>query len=226
MDNSWQGRVVYSPYLPSNGTVVNNPGRLGMSTADLWYSQTAPSGTQCSIAAPCTKAQMLSEHPNMGVHNPMGPTAGNYGFLLFRVQPQSNSNVDKLTISIDGVTPVNKVSDFEPGTSTTTAACMSPQTYTGSVIEPCTYTVTGNETGNPVLVASTPVASGDYTNNVAAGMATATVMYAGDDNHAASNGSNNFTINPAPVTAQAGSYSGLYDGSVHAIARMVSAALD
>ena len=112
---------------------------------------------------------------------------------------------------------INKVYDFEPGTSMTTVTCMSPQTYTGSVIEPCTYTVTGNETGNPVLVASTPVASGDYTNNVAAGMATATVMYAGDDNHAASNGSNNFTIDPAPVTAQAGSYSGLYDGSAHAV---------
>ena len=68
-----------------------------------------------------------------------------------------------------------------------------------------------------MLVASTPVASGDYTNNVAAGTATATVMYAGDDNHAASNGSNNFTIDPAPVTAQAGSYSGLYDGSAHAV---------
>ena len=106
MDNSWQGRVVYSPYLPSNGTVVNNTWQTwDVNSGYFWYSQTAPSGTQCSIAAPCTKAQMLSEHPNMGVHNPMGPTAGNYGFLLFRVQPQSNSNVDKLTISIDGVTP-------------------------------------------------------------------------------------------------------------------------
>ena len=140
--------MVYSPYLPSNGTVVNNTWQTwDVNSGYFWYSQTAPSGTQCSIAAPCTKAQMLSEHPNMGVHNPMGPTAGNYGFLLFRVQPQSNSNVDKLTISIDGVTPVNKVYDFEPGTLTTTVTCMSPQTYTGSAIEPCTYTVTGNETG-------------------------------------------------------------------------------
>src|SRR5687767_15508867 len=73
--------------------------------------------------------------------------------------------------------------------STTTVTCAAGSVYTGSAVEPCTYTVIGNDAGNPVLVASTAVPSGNYKNNINAGVntASASFTFAGDANH---NGSN------------------------------------
>ena len=206
--NAWQGRVVYTPYLPSNGTVVNNTWQTwDVNSGYFWYSQTAPSGTQCSIAAPCTKAQMLADHPNMGIHNAAGPTPGDYGFLLFRVQPQSNSNVDNLVV---GVNSANKVFDFEPGTTTTTVTCPgATQTYTGSPIEPCTYQVTGTE----FTTLSGPVPMGNYTNNINVGLASAFFTYPGDDNHSGSTDNKTFSIGQAMSTTMITCGPAIYDGT-------------
>lgn len=85
--------------------------------------------------------------------------------------------------------------------STTTITCASDSVYTGSTIEPCTYTVTGNEAGNPVLVASTPVPSGNYATNINAGINTglASFNYPGDANHNGSSDTENFSIDKAPT---------------------------
>src|SRR5687767_15457242 len=53
--------------------------------------------------------------------------------------------------------------------STTTVTCASGSVYSGSAVEPCTYTMSGNEFGTQVLVAATVVPSGNYTNNINAG---------------------------------------------------------
>ena len=73
-------------------------------------------------------------------------------------------------------------------TSTTAVTCAAgPFPYTGAAQTPCAVSVTGagglNETPAPV-----------YANNTAAGTASASYPYAGDDNHAGSSGSATFTI--------------------------------
>src|SRR6185503_5744049 len=100
--------------------------------------------------------------------------------------------------------------------STTTITCTAGSVYTGSAIEPCTYTVTGNEAGNPVLVAATAVPSANYTNNINAGVntASASFTFTGDANHNGSSDSKNFSIDKAgsttTITCAAGS---VYTGS-------------
>jgi hypothetical protein len=58
-----------------------------------------------------------------------------------------------------------------------------------------------------------------YSSNVNAGVntASASATYAGDTNHTGSTGSATFTILQAPLTANAGSYNGQYDGGTHSV---------
>jgi subtilisin family serine protease len=79
-----------------------------------------------------------------------------------------------------------------PASSTTTVSCPASVTYNGAAQTPCTASYS---TSDGLSGSLTPT----YTNNVNAGTATASAIYAGDVNHAGSNGSKNFTI------AQAGS---------------------
>src|ERR1019366_8104986 len=81
--------------------------------------------------------------------------------------------------------------------------------YNGLAQTPCTATVTGAGGFSQSLTVS-------YTNNTNAGTATASASFAGDASHAASSNSASFAINPAPVTARAGSYNGVVDASAHA----------
>ena len=90
-----------------------------------------------------------------------------------------------------------------------TVSCPASVIYNGAAQTPCTATVTGAGGLNQSLTVS-------YTNNTNAGTATASASFAGDANHAAGSDSANFTINAAAVTATAGSYTGVYDGSAHA----------
>ncbi|MGA3161231.1 MAG: MBG domain-containing protein, partial [Terracidiphilus sp.] len=94
--------------------------------------------------------------------------------------------------------------------STVSVTCPGSVTYNGTAQTPCTAGVTGAGGLNQSLTVN-------YSNNTSAGSATASATFAGDTNHAGSNNSGGFTINPAPVTATAGSYSGVYDGSTHAL---------
>ena len=94
-------------------------------------------------------------------------------------------------------------------TSTTTVTCsVGPFVYTGSPYTPCSVTVTGAGGLN-----ETPVPS--YTDNVSAGLATASHTFTGDLNHDGSSDSENFTIAKASstttVTCGAGPF--VYTGS-------------
>ena len=79
-------------------------------------------------------------------------------------------------------------------TSTVTVTCVSPQTYTGSPLTPCSAVLggAGTLTGSATAV---------YSNNTNAGAATVIFTYAGDTNHTGSTGNGGFTINKATPTA-------------------------
>ncbi len=95
--------------------------------------------------------------------------------------------------------------------STVTVTCPATAlVYNGAAQTPCTAAVTGAGGLNATLTAS-------YTTNTNAGTAGASASYAGDANHSAGAGSASFTIAAAPVTAAAGSYSGVYDANTHAL---------
>jgi hypothetical protein len=68
--------------------------------------------------------------------------------------------------------------------------------YTGSAIEPCTYTVTGP---GGLSIGPLPVDPADYTDNVLPGTATATHNYPGDTNYNPSSDSEDFEITFCPT---------------------------
>src|SRR5439155_1613903 len=93
--------------------------------------------------------------------------------------------------------------------STTAVSCSAgPFTYDGTAQTPCSATVTGAGGLN-----QSPTVS--YTNNVNAGMATASASFAGDDNHTGSSDSNTFTIGKASSTTAVSCSAGpfTYDGT-------------
>jgi hypothetical protein len=100
---------------------------------------------------------------------------------------------------------------IDPASSTTTANCPGNVTYDGAARTPCTASVTGAGGLNEAVTVN-------YTNNTDAGTANASATYAGDVNHAGSNDSKDFTIDPASstttVTFEPGPY--VYRGSAFA----------
>jgi MBG domain (YGX type) len=94
-----------------------------------------------------------------------------------------------------GSTATQVTFTIDKASSTTTVTCAAgPFTYTGSAIEPCTYTVTGVAGLNQ---GPTAVPSANYSNNTDAGTASGSYNYAGDANHEASSDLKNFTIDKA-----------------------------
>ena len=83
--------------------------------------------------------------------------------------------------------------EIEKADSVTVVSCPASVTYTGAALEPCTVSVTG--AGGLNL---TPGAV--YSDNTAAGTATASYSYPGDDNHFGSNDLHTFTIDKAGST--------------------------
>jgi len=93
-----------------------------------------------------------------------------------------------------GSTATEVTFDITKAASTTVVTCSGPVIATGTALTPCTATTTG--AGG--LSISTPV---DYTDNVAAGTATATATFAGDADHDGSTASTTFTVlAPSAVT--------------------------
>jgi hypothetical protein len=82
---------------------------------------------------------------------------------------------------------------IDPAASTTTVTCPAHVTYTGSVLTPCTATVTGDGGLNQSITVT-------YSNNTNAGTANASASFGGDANHAASSDSKTFVIDPAAST--------------------------
>ena len=168
------------------------------------YSGTYTGGTPaiptCTIGGSFTTGLTCSElpttaGPDVGGPVPVVPTL-NYGSLN-----SSNYTV----ISTNGSWTIT------PATPTLTITCTSYSVvYNGAAQTPCSATLTG-----PGLTTQTnyPVT---YTNNVDVDTATATATYTGTNDYAPVTTSVNFAITPALVTATAGSYTGVYDGTSHA----------
>ena len=86
-----------------------------------------------------------------------------------------------------GSTATEVTFDITKASSTTVVSCSGPVIATGTALTPCTATTTG--AGG--LNITTPVV---YTDNVAAGTATATATFAGDADHDGSTASTTFTV--------------------------------
>ncbi|MBK6724797.1 MAG: hypothetical protein IPG58_16475 [Acidobacteria bacterium] len=190
--NNWQGRVNYTPSM--NGTVTPNMWQeWNAFTGKFWYSSgSIPPGLTnqaCTVGnGGCTIAEMLADHPNMGVHaalNPDGVTIDlGYAFFGFYAVPDSNANVDKFVIS---TVSSNFAFDFEPGTSTVTLSCPGSVTYNGSPQTPCTAEATGIGLTTVDLTGAIV-----YGANTDAGSATASVTWAGNDTHSGDSDSGGF----------------------------------
>jgi hypothetical protein len=101
---------------------------------------------------------------------------------------------------------------IDQAASTTTVTC-SPKTttYSGSAQTLCSAAVTG--AGGLNLTDLTP----SYTSNTSAGTSTAAYSFVGDANHASSQGSDTFSIDPATVVVTADSPSLTYGDSIPSI---------
>lgn len=98
-DTSFQGRLVYEPYM--NGTVQQGVWQTWSPLGGKFWSTRAPFNATCSQATPCTLAQVLATWPNAGIH---ADTAGGLGILILRaggpVTGGFDGNVDNLTIGV------------------------------------------------------------------------------------------------------------------------------
>jgi hypothetical protein len=115
------------------------------------------------------------------------------------------------------ITPQNGSWSIAQATSATTLTCPTSVVYNGTAQTPCTASVTGAGGLSQSVTVS-------YTANTNVGTASASATYAGDANHTGSTKSTTFAIAPATLTVTAGSYSGVYDGSAHALSACVVSA--
>jgi len=94
--------------------------------------------------------------------------------------------------------------------STTTVTCPGgPYTYTGAAQEPCSAEATGAGNLDEILAVS-------YSDNIDAGLATASASYPGDTNHESSSGGATFAIGQAHATVEITWSDATYTGSPHA----------
>lgn len=107
-DTSFQGRLVFEPYLTSGGgTVPTSVWQKWNPLAGKWYASRAPYSAMCPQSNPCTWSQVLTNWPDAGLRE-------NNGLLHFKAGapwPGFDGNVDAFTIGVQGGTITY---DFEP----------------------------------------------------------------------------------------------------------------
>jgi hypothetical protein len=101
--NTYQGRLVFEPYVGAGGNVPQNTWQTWDAKAGKWWgtrSTVTRSGATvanpCVQATPCTWAQVLAAFPNLGVHTL-------YGAVVLKAGsgwPGFRGNVDELTIAV------------------------------------------------------------------------------------------------------------------------------
>lgn len=156
-DESYQGRVVYVP--SQNGTVSADTWQnWNALTGVFWYSTLSPNASECTQSSPCTVAQMLAAHPNMGINS------SNLGAIGFRSEPNSNSNVDNFVI---GVNSSNTIVNFEPaGTVVVTPTDANWFFWDDTGDTPCDPDYIFGPAGGPLPVGSARLASASCSNSV------------------------------------------------------------
>ncbi len=151
----------------------------------------------CQVAGAYTGSLICTNNPA----GPVGPGVGSG-----TITPSLSGD----TLTNYSITSNSGSWSITQASSTVSVTCPASVTYNGTAQTPCTASVTGAGGLNQSLTVN-------YSNNTSAGSATASATFAGDANHTGNSNSGGFTINPASVTATAGSYSGVYDGSTHAL---------
>jgi hypothetical protein len=113
-NTTWQGRVVFEPYLTGATVRSNKWQRWNAQAGRGWWSTEPaaalaanPAAAPCTQAAPCSWAELIAKYPRSGVHQALGKVllqAGGF-WTLFR------GNTDALTIGVAGRSTTY---DFEP----------------------------------------------------------------------------------------------------------------
>lgn len=96
-DDSWKGRLVFEPYYSETVETGEWQTWDTLTQGGWWGTGAAISGT-CSIASPCTWAQVLAAFPDAGIHNSLGA-------VIFKAGSNwagFDGNVDALTIGVNG----------------------------------------------------------------------------------------------------------------------------
>ena len=105
--SSYEGRLTYEPYYTN--TITSGTWQSWnaiTSGADWWFSDTTVFA-DCTISAPCTWAQVLSDYPDVAIN-------ANYGGFGFKVgSGWSNfvGDVDDFSMTVNGV---NTTDNFDP----------------------------------------------------------------------------------------------------------------
>ena len=104
-DTSWQGRLVFEPYI--SGTVTPGVWQTWSPLNGKWWASRTPGNTVCPQNNPCTWSQVLSAFPNVGI-NTTQP------LVLFRAGQWASGftgNVDAFTL---GIGATYTTYNFEP----------------------------------------------------------------------------------------------------------------
>ncbi|MCG8462826.1 MAG: hypothetical protein MI919_41600 [Holophagales bacterium] len=107
-DESWQGRLVFEPYLDGS-SVDSLVWQTWDAAAGLWWASGSPGNGTCPQGAPCTWAQVLTAFPDAGVHATLG------GVLLKAGGPWLDGFVGAADLLRVGVSGVTTDFDFETG---------------------------------------------------------------------------------------------------------------
>jgi hypothetical protein len=114
----YQGRLVFEPYYTN--TITPDTWQSWDATgsgADWWFSRSSIFSNGCTIAAPCTWAQVLADYPDVEINNDFG----GFGFKVGSGWDNFVGNVDDFTATINSTTTTynfdpNPASVPEPGT--------------------------------------------------------------------------------------------------------------
>jgi Bacterial Ig-like domain (group 3) len=128
---TYEGRLNFDPGLITPNAVI--PGvwqTWDAYTQKGWYGSRAPINAFCSLASPCTLAQVLAIYPNVGVIAQLFP--GSFGFKLGNNHATGTVAVDKLVLVREGppATLTAWTYDLEPvspAAATVTATAGTPQ---------------------------------------------------------------------------------------------------
>ena len=178
--------AVVASLTNANYQASNAAGTLVIAKASATLSLSDLSATYDGSAHAATTTTSPSGLSGVSVTYDGSPTAptnvGSYAVVA------SLSNANYQASNATGTLVIGKA------TSTTIVTCgAGPFTYTGSAQTPCSAAVTGAGGLNTGLTVT-------YSDNVSAGVATASASYAGDANHSGSNDSKHFTIGKASST--------------------------
>ncbi len=179
-------------FLFVNGNYTVTPASVTATagSGSAQYDGTAKSPSACLVSGTYTGDLTCTNTPAT-----VGPDAG-----TTTIAPQvSGSNQASYAITL-----VNGSYTISQAPSATTVTCPASVPYSGLPQTPCTATVTGAGSLSPQSITVV------YSNNKNTGTATASATYAGDTDHASSNGSATFVITPQPLVITADSKTKIY----------------